>query len=73
MLGFEPRTFCMQSRRSTTELHPQLCDCGDNYMYYYVLCECDHKAFNYDRYQFFYTLYIVTDHKPHMYLNYSGF
>ena len=22
MLGFEPRTFCMQSRRSTTELHP---------------------------------------------------
>ena len=24
MLGFEPRTFCMQSRSSTTELHPQL-------------------------------------------------
>ena len=24
MLGFEPRTFCMQSRRSTAELHPQL-------------------------------------------------
>ena len=22
MLGFEPRTFCMQSRRSTAELHP---------------------------------------------------
>ena len=21
-LGFEPRTFCMRSRRSTTELHP---------------------------------------------------
>ena len=25
MLGFEPRTFCMQSRRSTTELHPLSC------------------------------------------------
>ena len=23
MLGFEPRTFCMQSRCSTTELHPR--------------------------------------------------
>ena len=24
MLGFEPRTFRMQSERSTTELHPRL-------------------------------------------------
>ena len=31
MLGFEPRTFCLQSRRSTAELHPHLgkgCNCG---------------------------------------------
>ena len=27
MLGFEPRTFCMQSRRSTTELHPHSHKC----------------------------------------------
>ena len=25
--GFEPRTFRMQSGRSTTELHPQLAQC----------------------------------------------
>ena len=24
-LGFEPRTFSMRSRHSTTELHPRLC------------------------------------------------
>ena len=29
MLGFEPRTFRMQSERSTTELHPHLTACQD--------------------------------------------
>lgn len=37
MLGIEPRAFCMQSRRSTTELHPHSLPAHNDVNTYFLL------------------------------------
>ena len=42
MLGFEPRTFRMQSERSTTELHPHLFQAADIMKKILFVLKCSH-------------------------------